>query len=223
MARTKDTEPARLGTLDLNSRAAEKDKKKARAGVRGPAEAAKKRAYMPAMESSSDDELCDDDMRVGGEAQLRGMKPALVFLLLATAALASGLLGSDPSPKQIRERMNQDTNLQRMTRSEFSRMFRMDHLTFLYLLDRLGPTLERDYIQSQRVGGHVSPSLQLGMTLRWLAGGSHLDVAQYYGVSSSTFYDLVNTACDAIVETFPIVFDMSERSLKQRSQEFGQH
>jgi len=31
MARTKDTEPTRLATLDLNSRAAEKEKKKARA------------------------------------------------------------------------------------------------------------------------------------------------------------------------------------------------
>jgi len=115
----------------LNSRAAEKDKKKARAGVRAAAEgrkaAAKKRAYMTVMESSSDDELCDDDMCVGGEAQVRGMKPALVFLLLATAALASGLLGTGPSPKQIRKRINWDTNLQRMTRSEFSRMFRMDH------------------------------------------------------------------------------------------------
>jgi len=98
-------------------------------------------------------------MRVGAEAQVRGMKPALIFLLLATAALASGLLGPGPSPKQIRKRMNWDTNLQRMTRSEFSRMFRMDHLTFLYLLDRLGPALERDYMQLQRAGGHVSPSL----------------------------------------------------------------
>ena len=52
-----------------------------------------KRAYMAAMESSLDDELCDDGMRVGGEAQVRGMKPALMFLFLATAALASGLLG----------------------------------------------------------------------------------------------------------------------------------
>ena len=43
---------------------------------------------------------------------------------------------------------------------------------------------------------------------------SYLDVAQHYEVSSSTFYDLVNAGCDAIVETFPIVFDMSERSLK---------
>ena len=60
------------------------------------------------------------------------------------------------------------------------------------------------------------------MTLRWLAGGSYLDVAQHYGVNSTTFYDLVNGDCDAIVETFPIVFDMSERSLKQRPKEFGQ-
>ena len=90
---------------------------------------------------------------------MRGMKPALMFLLLATAAFASGQLAPGPSPKQIRQRMNWDTNLQRMTRSEFSRMFRMDHSTFLYLLDRLGPALERDYMQSQRAGGHVLPSL----------------------------------------------------------------
>ena len=60
------------------------------------------------------------------------------------------------------------------------------------------------------------------MTLWWLAGGSYLDVVQHYGVSSTTFYDLVNAGCNAIVETFPIVFDMSERSLKQRAKELGQ-
>ena len=60
------------------------------------------------------------------------------------------------------------------------------------------------------------------MTLRWLAGGSYLDVAQHYGVSSTTFYDLGNAGCDAIVETFPVVFDMSERSLEQRAQELIQ-
>ena len=58
MARTKDTEPARLAALDLNSRAAEKEKKKAQAGVRAAAKgrkaAAKKRAYMATMESSLD-------------------------------------------------------------------------------------------------------------------------------------------------------------------------
>jgi len=57
MARVKKTDPARLAALDENSRAAEKEMKKARAGVRAAAEgqktAAKKRAYMTDMESSS--------------------------------------------------------------------------------------------------------------------------------------------------------------------------
>jgi len=55
------------------------------------------------------------------------------------------------------------------------------------------------------------------------ASGSYSFV-HYCGVSSTTFYDLVNAGCNAIVETFPIVFDMSERSLKQRARakEFGQ-
>mmetsp|Transcript_81418 Transcript_81418/g.131976 ORF Transcript_81418/g.131976 Transcript_81418/m.131976 type:complete len:108 (+) Transcript_81418:125-448(+) len=42
------------------------------------------------MESSSDDELCDDGMHVGGEAQVRGMNPALMFLLLATCEWPAG-------------------------------------------------------------------------------------------------------------------------------------
>jgi len=58
MTRTKDTEPARLAALDLNSHAAEKEKKKARAGVRAATEgrkaAVKKRAYMATVESSLD-------------------------------------------------------------------------------------------------------------------------------------------------------------------------
>ena len=58
------------------------------------------------------------------------------------------------------------------------------------------------------------------MTLRWMSSGSCL-FAQYYGVSSTTFYDLVNAACNAIAETFSIVFNMSERSLKQRAKDFG--
>ena len=55
-----------------------------------------------------------------------------------------------------------------------------------------------------------------------LAGGFYLDVAPHYGITSTTFFDLVNTGCNAIVETFPIVYDMSERSLKQRAKEFRQ-
>jgi len=68
----KDTEPARLAALDLNSHAAEKEKKKARARLQAAAEgrkvAAKKRAYMAAMESSLDG-LCGTwhDLAVVGQ------------------------------------------------------------------------------------------------------------------------------------------------------------
>jgi len=87
-------EPACLAALELSRRASEKKSRAAgRATVEGRKAAVKKRAYMAAMESSLDDELCNDGMPVGGEAQVGGMIPALMFLLLATAALASGLLG----------------------------------------------------------------------------------------------------------------------------------
>lgn len=201
-----------------NGAAAGLDKKARRAAAR------KRRAAYQFVMQSSDSEDEDDDPSPSSTAAAcgRGTSPTVSLLLLATAAVACGIAGGGPSPRQLRTRMNWDKNLKRMTRSEFSRMFRMDHSTFCYMVNALKPLIERDYLQSERGGGYISPSLQLGMTLRWLSGGSYLDIAQHYGVSKATFYNLVNAGCDAIVETFPVVFDMSADALKHRAAEFGQ-
>ena len=103
-----------------------------------------------------------------------------------------------------------------LTRSEFSRMFRMDHATFEFVVERLSPRLQRDFLQSERGGGYISPSLQVGFTIRWLAGGSSLDLRERYGVSRSSFYKLTNECIDAIVAEFPIEFDLSPAVLKAR-------
>jgi hypothetical protein len=36
--------------------------------------------------------------------------------------------------------------------------------------------MDRDRSQSEKAGGYISPSMQLGMSLRYLAGGSYLDI-----------------------------------------------
>jgi len=53
-----------------------------------------------------------------------------------------------------------------LTRPEFSRMFRMDHTTFEFVVERLSPRLQRDFLQSEKGGGYISPSLQVGFTIR---------------------------------------------------------
>lgn len=59
------------------------------------------------------------------------------------------------------------------------------------------------------------------MTIRWLAGGSYLDIHDNYGVSPSSFYRLVYQCCDSIVEKFPIEFPTDVPSLRKLADEFA--
>ena len=95
----------------------------------------------------------------------------------------------------------------------------MYHATFEFVVERLSPRLQRDFLQSERGGRYISPSLQVGFTIRWLAGGSSFDLRERY--SRSSFYKLTNECIDAIVAEFPIEFDLSPATLKARAAEFG--
>jgi len=79
----------------------------------------------------------------------------------------------------------------------------MDHATFEFVVERLSPRLQRDFLQSERGGGYIFPSLKVWFTIRWLAGGSSLDLWERYGVSCSSSYKLTNGYIDAIVAEFP--------------------
>ena len=100
-------------------------------------------------------------------------------------------------------------------------MFRMDQPTFAYLVGALRPGIDRNFVQAERAGGYISPELRVAMTIRWLAGGSYLDLKVHMGVATSTFYDIAEDVYDAIIETFPIKFDTSRDALKERAAEFA--
>ena len=82
-----------------------------------------------------------------------------------------------------------------MLRSEFTRMVRMDPPTFAYLVGALSPRIDRNFVQAERAGGYIpcfvsvrtikgiiiSPELRVAMTIRWLAGGSYLDLKVHMG------------------------------------------
>jgi hypothetical protein len=71
----------------------------------------------------------------------------------------------------------------KMPEKHFFTLFRMDYRTFQHVLERTQHGMQRNYLQSERGGGFVSPEDQLAFTIRWLAGGSFLDIADHYGVS----------------------------------------
>ena len=77
-----------------------------------------------------------------------------------------------------------------LSNKEFSRLFRVDRQTFSELLLKTTPFLpiasEQQAISSS--GSMITNEMKLGMTLRWLSGGSYLDICCEYGVSSKTLY-----------------------------------
>jgi hypothetical protein len=134
--------------------------------------------------------------------------------LCAVLAVVIHDLETDRASVWRRNRLDWDKYLREMRHNHFRSMFRMSHACFLSILATIGKFMERDVSQSEKAGGCISPSMQLGMSLRYLAGGSYLDIHDRYGVSKSSFYSLVFECLDLIVQHYPIVFPTDPAALR---------
>jgi hypothetical protein len=67
----------------------------------------------------------------------------------------------------------------------------------------------------------VSPELKLSMTLRWLAGGSYLDIYQMHGVSYTQFNESLWTTIDAINDAILFHFQFMILALFNLEQGFA--
>ena len=115
------------------------------------------------------------------DLRVRRRKSAVLFTVLTVALIACNM--RDESWK--RSRLQWGTYLSAMPEKHFFTLFRMDYRTFKHVLDMTEHGMQRHYLQSERAGGYVSPEAQLAFTIRWLAGGSYLDIADHYGVSNA--------------------------------------
>ena len=72
----------------------------------------------------------------------------------------------------------------------FKKMFRVDRLTFYDILERITPFMwQRDETKAHNSSGSSIPvKTRLAVSLRWLAGGSYLDICFAWGIGHSTFY-----------------------------------
>ena len=71
----------------------------------------------------------------------------------------------------------------------FQRMFRMDVTSFDELVELLDPVLRKNEKYSVISSGSViSTATRLAVTLRWLAGGSYIDLCFAWGISKTSFY-----------------------------------
>jgi hypothetical protein len=81
----------------------------------------------------------------------------------------------------------------------FARTFRMDVPSFEKLESMLRPRLQKDNDMALRSSsGAIEPSVRLAITLRFLAGGSYLDLCDIYKCHRSTMYSVVWDTVSAI-------------------------
>jgi DDE superfamily endonuclease len=111
------------------------------------------------------------------------------------------------------------------THPEIARALRFPIDSYDLLCDILRDSLTRNERMAKLRGGYITPEACVFMTLRWLAGGSHLDLIYIVGCSRSYFFELIWLTIDAIIEsTDPyldnIKFPTTREQLDEASQGF---
>ncbi len=93
-------------------------------------------------------------------------------------------------PSLFEQRLVWDTFCSRHSgRSDFTRHIRMSHDSFNKLLSAIQQDLEVDREMAELWGDAILPEICLNiMCLRYLAGGSYLDIKYFTGISSASFY-----------------------------------
>ena len=85
--------------------------------------------------------------------------------------------------------VNEMNSLKTEHPSLFERMFRMDVASFDELVDLLDPFLKKNEKYAiLSSGSPISTTTRLAVTLRWLSGGSYIDLCFAWGISKAIFY-----------------------------------
>jgi hypothetical protein len=111
--------------------------------------------------------------------------------------------------------------MEHLTDTLFKEMFRLDRRSFDWLVEELDPVLRRNEVKAQNSSGSsICTETRLAVTLRWMAGGSNLDLCFAWGLSKSVFFSergvlwpTIEALNDSLADiSFPIdsAFDLEE-------------
>ena len=82
--------------------------------------------------------------------------------------------------------------METLSDSEFTRMFRLNREAYYWLMYRidnqLKPIDEFTNLSAYNDFIRINNVTRLAVTLRWLAGGSYLDICFAFGISTGTFF-----------------------------------
>ena len=139
---------------------------------------------------------------------------------------------SDRSPNRKRDRIFAPEEIDFLSEYDFAKLFRMKRSSFNKLLEAISPFLHStDEEMARRSSGtNISKKTKLYCTLRWLAGGSYLDICLTFGVSKGSLFSsdprkgIIWPIIDAINVAFQIglpIHDVDE--MKKTAEGFGRY
>lgn len=158
----------------------------------------------------------------------------LLTLILQSLEALQIVLTAEPVEK--RDRISGNRHLERgyalrlldsTPDDEFQRMFRMTRSAFDALLAKVEPFMPIRNERMARVssGSMISNKTKLCCTLRWLAGGSYIDICWGWGVTQSSFFaehGVLWPTMEAIDSAFQIGLPLNNpEELKKTSDEFS--
>jgi len=108
--------------------------------------------------------------------------------------------GNTRVEKYIHPRLCWEDHLEKLQHEGmFSRTYRMSYEAFLKLLLFIRPSLQCRNGNSDQGGAElIRPEIVMAIALRWLAGGSYIDIRHAYFCSVTSIYRCRNTFIDAI-------------------------
>ena len=132
------------------------------------------------------------------------------------------------SPAFCRDRLLWEQHLAELRQEgevAFRRLYRMKESSFFKLLSYIRPNLHSNEVMSElRTGGKgvITPELALHCLLRWLSGGSYLDIRLCAGMSASYFYHTIYRCIDAILQAkeLQITFPTTQEEIAASAEEF---
>ena len=127
------------------------------------------------------------------------------------------------NPSLHQQRCNWDAHTEiHGRRGTLDRRLRMSHKSFDKLLALIYDELYVKEVLAKPRGGAIIPEISLFVTLRWLAGGSHLDICDIAGISKASFYRVlwktITATCKC--EALDIVWPETSKQLRQAMEGF---
>jgi DDE superfamily endonuclease len=131
-------------------------------------------------------------------------------------------------PRWIHTRLNWAEHLRKLQHEHaFNRTYRMSFTAFCKLLDLLRDDL-MTMTDSQHGGYHdtdaVEPELIMAIGIRWLAGGSYVDIRHVYGCSVASVFRFRDMFMQAVLNCneLDIVFPDTDEDLKSTESKFAE-